>query len=115
VGLEPETRAACFQKAIRAVRVVLESQAEEAPQVALGRWVVKVGLLPSEDKISKIKSGQIICQAGYSQKAVAPELGKGFFPLSPFHGSFPPLGPALIPSFISQYLPDRPLPFPNPA
>ena len=69
--------------------------AKEMPQwrrVALAVSGVRVLHRPSEDKISKIESGQTICQKGYSQKAIPPKLGKGIPPPPPCYGPFPPLG-----------------------
>lgn len=71
------------------------ASAKEPPhrhRAALAVLGVEVLLRPSEDKISKIESGQTICQKGYSQKAIPPKLGKGIPPPPPFYGPIPPLG-----------------------
>jgi hypothetical protein len=79
-------RVVYLQEPPQTARAALEPRTKKAPRVAWGHWVVRVRLQPSEDKISKIKPGQTICQKGYSQKAIPPEPLKGLFPFSPLHG-----------------------------
>ena len=85
--LRPEV--AAWEPLGPALKVAWGQQVKKAHPEALGVLGVQEFLQSSEDKISKIESGQTICRKGYSQKALFPESPEGVFPLPAGHGSLP--------------------------